>query len=84
MVDGYTTSNNYPDSQQINLRNATTSTLSQNGSTVTQPSTSINYMRNSVKATVDAYSGKVTLYAWNQAPHPDPAARRPGRRRSPG
>jgi uncharacterized protein len=72
VVDGYTTSNNYPDSQQINLRSATTSTLSVNGSTVTQPSTSINYMRNSVKATVDAYSGKVTLYAWNQSPTPDP------------
>jgi uncharacterized protein len=72
VVDGYTTSNNYPDSQQINLRNATTNTLTQNGSTVTQPSTSINYMRNSVKATVDAYSGKVTLYAWDQSPTPDP------------
>jgi uncharacterized protein len=72
VVDGYTTSNNYPASQQINLRSATTSTLSQTGSTVTQPSTSVNYMRNSVKATVNAYSGKVTLYAWNQSPHPDP------------
>ena len=25
----------------------------------------INYIRNSVKATVDAYDGKVTLYAWD-------------------
>jgi len=25
----------------------------------------VNYIRNSVKATVDAYSGKVTLYAWD-------------------
>jgi uncharacterized membrane protein (UPF0182 family) len=25
----------------------------------------INYIRNSVKATVDAYTGKVTLYAWD-------------------
>jgi uncharacterized protein len=75
VVDGYTTSNSYPDSQQINLRGATSSTLSRSGSTVTQPSTSVNYMQNSVKATVDAYSGKVTLYAWNQAPSaatPDP------------
>ena len=72
VVDGYTTSSNYPDSQQISLRSATTSTLSQNGSTVTQPSTSINYMRNSVKATVDAYSGKVTLYAWDPTNTPDP------------
>ena len=25
----------------------------------------VNYIRNSVKATVDAYSGEVTLYAWD-------------------
>ncbi|MHA0111521.1 UPF0182 family protein, partial [Klebsiella pneumoniae] len=25
----------------------------------------INYIRNSVKATVDAYDGSVTLYAWD-------------------
>ena len=72
VVDGYTTSNNYPYSQQINLRNATTNSLTQYGSTVTQPNVNINYMRNSVKATVDAYSGKVTLYAWDQSPTPDP------------
>ena len=30
-----------------------------------QPATSVNYIRNSVKATVDAYDGKVTLYAWD-------------------
>jgi uncharacterized protein len=72
VVDGYTTSNNYPYSQQTNLGKATSNTLTTNGSTVAQPNVSINYMRNSVKATVDAYSGKVTLYAWNQAPNPDP------------
>jgi uncharacterized membrane protein (UPF0182 family) len=72
VVDGYTTSNSYPNSQQINLRSATASTLSSNGATATQPNASVNYMRNSVKATVDAYSGKVTLYAWNQAAQPDP------------
>jgi len=72
VVDGYTTSNNYPDSQQVNLQAATSSTLSKSGSTVAQPSRSINYIRNSVKATVDAYSGKVTLYAWNQQAQPDP------------
>ncbi|RKW97958.1 hypothetical protein D9C01_13905, partial [Corynebacterium diphtheriae] len=25
----------------------------------------VNYIRNSVKATVDAYDGSVTLYAWD-------------------
>jgi hypothetical protein len=40
---------------------------------VTQPSTSVNYMRNSVKAIVNAYTGKVTLYAWDEGnPTPDP------------
>jgi uncharacterized membrane protein (UPF0182 family) len=72
VVDGYTTSSNYPYSQLQNLRSDTTNTYTSNGSTVTQPKTSINYMQNSVKATVDAYSGKVTLYSWDQAAHPDP------------
>jgi uncharacterized membrane protein (UPF0182 family) len=72
VVDGYTTSNNYPYSQQQNLRRDTTDTYTSSGSTVTQPSTSINYIRNSVKATVDAYTGQVTLYAWNQQAQPDP------------
>ena len=31
----------------------------------TSPTTQINYIRNSVKATVDAYTGKVTLYRWD-------------------
>ena len=72
VVDGYTSSSNYPDSQQVNLRNATTSSLTRTGSTVVQPNTSVNYMQNSVKATVDAYTGQVTLYEWNQAAQPDP------------
>jgi uncharacterized membrane protein (UPF0182 family) len=72
VVDGYTTTNRYPDSQQVNLRSATSNTLTQTGSTVPQSGTSINYMRNSVKATVDAYSGKVTLYQWDPQNTPDP------------
>jgi uncharacterized membrane protein (UPF0182 family) len=31
-----------------------------------QRNTHINYIRNSVKATVNAYTGQVTLYEWNQ------------------
>jgi uncharacterized membrane protein (UPF0182 family) len=72
VVDGYTTSNNYPYSQMQNLRSDTTTSYTATGATVTQPKTAINYMQNSVKATVDAYSGKVTLYSWDQAAHPDP------------
>ena len=72
IVDGYTSTSNYPDSQLINLRTASTTTLTANGASIAQPSTAVNYLQNSVKAVVDAYTGKVTLYAWNQAQHPDP------------
>jgi uncharacterized membrane protein (UPF0182 family) len=72
VVDGYTSSSNYPDSQQVNLRKATTSSLTKTGSTVVQPNRSVNYLQNSVKAVVDAYTGQVTLYEWNQANQPDP------------
>ncbi len=72
VVDGYTTSNNYPYSQQVNLRSTTLTSLNKNGASVIQPNTSVNYMRNSVKAVVNAYTGGVTLYAWNQDVQPDP------------
>ncbi len=63
VVDGYTLSANYPYSQIVSLRNAISDT------TNTAPRVAlddVNYMRNSVKATVDAYDGKVTLYAWDE------------------
>ena len=72
IVDGYTTSSNYPDSQSINLRTASKTTLTAQGASVAQPNTQVNYLQNSVKAVVDAYTGKVTLYEWNQSQHPDP------------
>ncbi|MGH8961584.1 MAG: UPF0182 family protein [Jatrophihabitantaceae bacterium] len=72
IVDGYTTSANYPDSQLVNLRTASRTTLTANGASISQPYTQVNYMQNSVKAVVDAYTGKVTLYDWNQSQHPDP------------
>ena len=72
VVDGYTSSSTYPDSQQVNLRTATTNSLTKSASTVTQPSRPVNYLRNSVKAVVDAYTGQVTLYEWNQGSQPDP------------
>jgi uncharacterized membrane protein (UPF0182 family) len=72
IVDGYTSSSNYPGSQETNLRNATTNSLTKTGSTVVQPNRSVNYLQNSVKAVVDAYTGQVTLYEWNQANQPDP------------
>ena len=68
IVDGYTTSNSYPYSQRVGL-NAVTSdsqTTTQGTNVVAQPDTSVNYMRNSVKAVVDAYDGSVKLYAWDE------------------
>jgi uncharacterized membrane protein (UPF0182 family) len=60
MVDGYTTSDAYPYAERIDLNRLTTdSTTSQ------QTARTINYIRNSVKATVDAYDGTVTLYRWD-------------------
>jgi uncharacterized membrane protein (UPF0182 family) len=66
MVDGYTTMSNFPYSQKESLADLTADTLTKTDKTAAQPNKDINYIRNSVKATVDAYTGKVTLYAWDQ------------------
>ncbi|WP_354213904.1 MULTISPECIES: UPF0182 family protein [unclassified Arthrobacter] len=65
IVDGYTTSQYYPYSQQEQLSAATTDSQTSAGRSVALPNSSVNYIRNSVKATVDAYDGSVTLYAWD-------------------
>ena len=66
IVDGYTTSNGYPYSKKTNLATATTNTISSNTASVAAlASRNISYMRNSVKATVDAYDGTVKLYQWD-------------------
>jgi uncharacterized membrane protein (UPF0182 family) len=65
MVDGYTTMANYPYSERESLSDLTADSLSTAGRTAKQPNDQINYIRNSVKATVDAYTGKVTLYDWD-------------------
>lgn len=62
IVDGYTTSDSYPYSQQESLANAISDTKTDTSSLAVD---NINYIRNSVKATVDAYTGEVTLYAWD-------------------
>ena len=67
IIDGYTTSAGYPYSKQTTLSSATTDALTTNSSSITaQGNENINYIRNSVKATVDAYSGQVTLYQWDE------------------
>ena len=66
IVDGYTLSNEYPYSSRVSLSEATSDSVSSR----TLPSSLLprdqaNYIRNSVKAVVDAYDGTVTLYAWD-------------------
>ncbi|MGV1003499.1 MAG: UPF0182 family protein [Candidatus Nanopelagicales bacterium] len=65
VVDGYTTSRTYPYSTRTQLADATTDALTASGVTPPLPREQINYLRNSVKATVDAYDGTVKLYAWD-------------------
>lgn len=65
VVDGYTTSKSFPYSTPQQLDSATRDTLTQSGRVEALPAEPINYIRNAVKATVDAYDGSVTLYAWD-------------------
>jgi uncharacterized protein len=64
VVDGYTTTDNFPYSRRIGLGQATSNTFSPGGLARGQ----VNYIRNSVKATVDAYTGAVHLYQWTPSP----------------
>ncbi|WP_084342806.1 UPF0182 family membrane protein [Janibacter corallicola] len=69
VVDGYTTSDKYPYSTAFSMSGVQSGQVS---SVQTQQASSlvgdrVNYMRNSVKATVDAYDGTVTLYKWDDS-----------------
>ena len=67
IIDGYTTSSGYPYSQTTSLSTATRDAVTVNSASVTaQDNRTVNYIRNSVKATVDAYDGTVTLYQWDE------------------
>jgi len=67
IIDGYTTSAGYPYSKETVLSSATTDALTSNSTSITaQGNKTVNYMRNSIKATVDAYDGTVTLYQWDE------------------
>ena len=66
IIDGYTTSAGYPYSRSTSLATATNDALTANSTSITaQSNQTVNYIRNSVKATVDAYDGTVTLYQWD-------------------
>ena len=64
VVDGYTTTDLYPYSERIGMPQATSTSQTPNGSIAGSQAGNINYIRNSVKAVVDAYTGSVTLYQW--------------------
>ena len=67
IIDGYTTSSGYPYAKATSLSTATADALTNNSSSITaQSNKTVNYIRNSVKATVDAYDGSVTLYQWDE------------------
>ncbi|MEU2595891.1 UPF0182 family protein [Streptomyces hirsutus] len=67
IVDAYTTTNGYPYASRTTLGDTTADSLTatnDNRAVVAQENR-VNYIRNSVKATVDAYSGEVKLYQWD-------------------
>ncbi|WP_295656152.1 UPF0182 family protein [uncultured Nocardioides sp.] len=66
ILDGYTTTDQYPLSQRASFTTMTNDSLAQQTGFQTLPTDEINYMRNAVKATVDAYDGTVRLYAWEE------------------
>ncbi len=65
VVDTYTTTNNYPYSSRTTLGDTTTDALTDSQRAVVTQQNRVNYIRNSVKATVDAYTGEVELYQWD-------------------
>ena len=67
IVDGYTTSDSYPYSQMTDFGKVTQdSTTTTSHSIKGLTNQRANYIRNSVKATVDAYDGSVDLYVWDK------------------
>ena len=66
VIDGYTTSANYPYSRLQQIESATVDSVTTRSQSVQAlQAAQINYIRNSVKATVDAFDGSVKLYAWD-------------------
>ena len=63
IVDGYTTTTQYPYS---NLESFNLSILDSSSETFNRDTSEVNYIRNSVKATVDAYDGSVDIYQWDE------------------
>ena len=66
IVDGYTTTAGYPNSRKVNLANTADALTTRSNAVSSLDNKNVNYIRNSVKATVDAYDGTVTLYQWDE------------------
>ena len=66
VLDGYTTTDRFPGAEKDSYSDMIDDALADTtGGLQTIPTDQINYMRNAVKATVDAYDGTVTLYEWD-------------------
>lgn len=65
IVDGYTTLDSLPYSQRANLTETTQDTLNPTGTDQRLINDKVGYIRNSVKAVVDAYDGTVDLYEFD-------------------
>ncbi|MCW2852433.1 MAG: hypothetical protein JWM84_2097, partial [Nocardioides sp.] len=66
ILDGYTTTDRYASAERESFEEMTDDSLQEDTGLATLPTDEINYMRNAVKATVDAYDGTVTLYEWDE------------------
>ncbi|KRA37968.1 MULTISPECIES: UPF0182 family membrane protein [unclassified Nocardioides] len=66
IIDGYTTTDKYPNAQRDSFDSMIDDSLQQETGLQTLPTDEINYMRSAVKATVDAYDGTVKLYQWDE------------------
>ncbi|MGW2341430.1 UPF0182 family membrane protein [Streptomyces sp. NPDC001661] len=68
VIDAYTTSNGYPYASRTTLGDSTADSLNEADSqrAVVAQQNQVNYIRNSVKATVDAGTGEVKLYTWDE------------------
>ncbi len=68
IVDAYTTTNGYPYASRTTLGDTTADSLTaaNDQRAVVAQQNQVNYIRNSVKATVDAYDGTVKLYQWDE------------------
>ncbi len=67
IIDGFTTSNYYPYSEPISLRNTTGSSIYRSQYVSQTPLNGIddiNYIRNSIKIVVDAFNGSVDYYVF--------------------